>query len=258
MNEGWSLSEIRALYQSIVRDDVSPEALSERFGRSARAVGSMARELYLVPRDDAPSLEVVEDIWRRSVERPRMSAAEIDRLKALWVGEAATLRSVGLALRRRLDLVRKKARALGLGLPGQEARARAEQAEVEGEALGRAETAARLVLDPRSTLGLKEAAARCEVPIAAARAALKALDPDHRELLPSGISWVCDDETGPRLSEVEIVARRQTVLADRARKLVAGGVSCPRALARELDPLRVHRLSPIEAAQLGGLEAGHV
>jgi transposase-like protein len=244
MNESWSLADLRRVYAALITDKQAVAEAAKALGFSANTLDASARALLILPRDLAPPRSVVEEIWRRSVERPHLTTGELEALKTEWVKPGATVRDVALKLRRRPDLVRRRARSMGLGEVGSGID------YSEPTISPDARRAAEAIVRPHSCLDIAEAANLYSASKAAVREALRELDPDHEALERHSVQWLRLGEGGPKISQPELVARRLAPLKARARRLVGAGVTCPHALARELDPLREHRLTPDQALAL--------
>jgi hypothetical protein len=248
MIQSWSLADVRRLYAALVTEKKPIAEVAGELRCDPDVLNTAVRALMILPRRAAPALKVIEEIWRRSVERPHFSAGEIEALKSEWVKPDASAHGVAVRLRRRLDLVRRRARALGLGRAGCSAPPPESGGRPDiSESVRRA---AEAVARPGACLSIAEAANSLSVPCADVRDALRAIDPDHDALSPQPTRWLGLGEDGPKLSWPELTERRLAPLRDRARRLARAGLTCPHALARELDPLREHRLTPQQAAAL--------
>jgi hypothetical protein len=170
-----------------------------------------------------------------------MTEADEARLRACWAKPGATLRSVGLALKWKRELLVKRALTLRLG--------------PVGDPLPDT-PAARAALDvchPRETRKLESVARMHNAPVAQVLALVKRIAPKHDAIRHYDQNRRAE-VSGPPIPDSAIHAKRLEVLRDRARKLADAGVRCPHSLARELDPLGENRLTPAQAATLAGFE----
>lgn len=237
----WTEDAVRRLYQMRAQGATVLEAAGV-LGCNRATLELFCSNHYMTPASDAAPLPLVLEIYRNAQGgTARMTDAEETRLRALWAEPGATLRTVGLALKWRRELLVKRAAVLRLGPCGE---------TLPDTPVTRA------VLDlchPCERFKPDTVAKRHGAPTAQVLALLKRVAPRH-DALRQSTRRPSDDPKGPPIPDREIHARRMAVLRDRARQIAGGGVSCAHALARELDPLGEHRLTPAQAMALAGIE----
>ncbi|EAP89152.1 hypothetical protein OA2633_00125 [Oceanicaulis sp. HTCC2633] len=239
----WSEEKVRRLYHLRVSEGASANEIARLFGGTRAACEMFCSNHFITPVGAAAPLSAVLEIFRRGQGKggtARMTNAEETQLRMLWAEPGATLRSVGLALLWRRELLIKRALSLRLG--------------PVGDPLPDT-PAARAALDvchPRETRKLDTICRLHETSAAEVLAMVKRIAPKHDAIMKYDQTRRAE-ASGPPIPDGAIHARRLEVLRDRALRLVGGGVRCPHSLARELDPLGEHRLSPAQAATLAGL-----
>lgn len=236
----WTEGKICRLHQMRAAGAAVLDVAAE-LGCNRATVEAFCSNYFLSPVSEAAPLAEVLEIFRQSRGgTPRMTDAEEARLRALWIEPGATLRSVGLALRWKRDLLVNRALSLRLG--------------PVGDPLPDT-PAARAALDlchPRETRKLDTVCRLHKTAAAEVLAMVRRIAPKHDVIMKYDLNRRAE-VSGPPIPDGAIHARRLEVLRDRAMRLVGGGVTCAHSLARELDPLGENRLTPAQAATLAGL-----
>lgn len=237
----WTEERVRRLYAMRAAGTPTQEIASAlRCNRAT--IELFCTNHFLSPVSEAAPLAEVLEIFRQSRGgTPRMTDAEEARLRALWIEPGATLRSVGLALKWKRDRLLHRALSLRLGPVGD---------------LLPDTPAARAALDlchPRETRKLDTVCRAHKAAAAEVLGMVKRIAPKHDAIMKYDQTRRAE-ASGPPLPDKAIHAKRLEVLRDRALKLAGAGVTCAHSLARELDPLGEHRLTPAQAATLAGLE----
>ena len=240
----WTEEMVRRLYHLRVSERASSAETARILGVSRPMVEAFCSNHFITPvTAPAPLMDVLE-IHRHSRGQggaPRMAAEDEARLRSLWSAPGACLRSVGLALHWRRELLIRRALNLRLG--------------PVGDPLPDT-PAARAALDlchPRECRRLDTIAREYKAPAGDVLAMVKRIAPKHDAIMKYDQSRRAE-ASGPPIPDGAIHARRLEVLRDRAVKLAGAGVRCPHSLARELDPLGENRLTPAQAATLAGLQ----
>ena len=244
LHTDWTEDRVRRLYHLRVSERASSAETARILGVTRSMVEAFCSNHFMTPVTEPAPLSDVLEIYRHSRGQggaPRMSDEDEARLRSLWSAPGACVRSVGLALHWRRELLIKRAFSLRLG--------------PVGDPLPDT-PAARAALDlchPRECRRLDTVAREYKVAAGDVLAMVKRIAPKHDVVMRYDRDRRAE-ASGPPIADGAIHARRLQVLRDRARTLAEAGVRCPHSLARELDPLGVNRLTPAQAATLAGFE----
>ncbi|WP_375549467.1 hypothetical protein ABWI01_03490 [Oceanicaulis alexandrii] len=240
----WTEEMVRRLYHLRVSEGATTSETARLLAVSRASCEAFCSNHYITPVSEPARLQDVLEVFRLGRGKggaARMTDDDKARLRALWAKSGATLRSVGVALRWKRELLVKRAMTLRLG--------------PVGDPLPDT-PAARAALDlchPRERRGLDTVARSHKAPVAQVLAMVKRIAPKHDAIMKYDSDRRVQ-ASGPPIPDGAIHARRMEVLRDRARHIAGGGVRCAHALVRELDPLGENRLTPAQAMALAGIE----